>query len=97
MERERDRRISCGPSVSDVRDTLRCRVLALVLGALDSDNSDGAREIDRTDADDARDTSSRDGMDGRVGRAGGGRYEDGMGWANIFWWNVAHKSGCDGR
>jgi hypothetical protein len=69
----------------------------LVLGALDSETSDGAREMDRTETDDARDTSSRDGMDGRVGRAEGGRYVEGIGVAYIFWWKVAHKSNCDVR
>jgi hypothetical protein len=46
---------------------------------------------------DARDSSSRDGIEGREGRGGGGRYDDGIGWAKIFWWNDAHKSGWVGR
>jgi hypothetical protein len=95
MERDRDRRISC-PCILSVRDRLRWREVPL--GALEiSDISDGAREIDLADMEDARESSSRDGIEGREGRGGGGRYDGGMGWAKIFWWNDAHKSGWVGR
>ena len=91
MERDRDRRISC-PGILSVRDKLRWREVPL--GALEiSDISDGAREIDLADMEDALDSSSREGIEGREGRGGGGRYEGGIGWAKIFWWNDAHRSG----